>query len=184
VRARGESAGGQAPHMNVRVGGQLIGSAYVSQTSYTDLTFPFLATKGTHEIRIEFDNDYYQSGNPPQDRNLLIDSTTVECLAELPPDPPAPPSPCSNLCDNPTKFSWTGSYQGGNLGSGAVCRETTQTVYGGNCGNFAPGRQLFVNGVPMSCNNGNWSSIPAPRNGGYCIQATPGDYPWAFVTLW
>jgi hypothetical protein len=36
----------------------------------------------------------------------------------------------------------------------------------------------------MPCNAGNWPSLPAPVNGGYCAQTTPGDYPWAFLTLW
>jgi len=30
----------------------------------------------------------------------------------------------------------------------------------------------------------NWTKIPAARGGGYCVQTTTGDYPWAFVTLW
>lgn len=177
VRALGQSAGGVAPHMIVRVGGTVVGQVNVGQTTYTDFPFTFSASAGLQEIRIEFDNDFYQ---PPQDRNLWLDRLTVECASEV------PENPCAGLCEAPTSASWTsgGSYQSGNLGTAAVCREVTQPVVGGNCGNFAAGRQLLVNGVPMVCNGANWASVPATRNGGYCVQATPGNWAWAFVTLW
>jgi hypothetical protein len=92
--------------------------------------------------------------------------------------------PCDSFCANPQNVTWSGSYQSGALGTGAICRETTQPVVGGNCGNFASGRQLSVNGVQMPCNNTNWSAVPPSVNGGYCIQTTAGNYPWAFFTLW
>ncbi|HYJ07479.1 MAG TPA: choice-of-anchor Q domain-containing protein, partial [Polyangiaceae bacterium] len=97
---------------------------------------------------------------------------------------PLPESPCSSFCSNPTAISWSGSYQSGNLGTGAVCLETTQPVAGGNCGNFAAGRQLFVNGTQMPCNAGNWTSLPASVNGGYCVQVTPGGASYAYASLW
>jgi hypothetical protein len=175
VRARGQSANGVAPRMVVRVGGVVVGDLFVTATTYTDYPFTFLASGGPQEIRVEFTNDFYQ---PPQDRNLFLDKVTVECADEV------PANPCAGLCENPTSFSWSGNYQSGNLGTGAVCRETTQPVTGGNCGNFASGRQLLVNGTPQVCNGSNWSSVPAPRNGGYCVQATPGNFAWAFYTVW
>ncbi|HET7542468.1 MAG TPA: hypothetical protein VFK05_21510 [Polyangiaceae bacterium] len=92
--------------------------------------------------------------------------------------------PCANLCTNPTSFSINGSFQSGNLGTGAVCYQTTSVVHGGNCGNFVSPRTLKVNGVTESCNGGNWASIPAPVNGGYCIQTTAGNQPWAYFTAW
>jgi hypothetical protein len=92
--------------------------------------------------------------------------------------------PCDGLCNNPVTFSWDGKYQSGDLQTGAVCRETMQNVSGGNCGNFASSRTLSVNGAVMTCNNQNWTGVPAMRNGGYCIHATAGDYPWAYYTLW
>jgi hypothetical protein len=45
-------------------------------------------------------------------------------------------------------------------------------------------RTLRVNGTTMSCTGGNWSSLPAKLNGGYCIQTTAGDHPWAYFTTW
>lgn len=175
VRALGQSAAGVAPRMIVRVGGVIVGDVFVTPTTYTDFSFTFLASGGPQEIRIEFTNDFYQ---PPEDRNLWLDKVTVECADEV------PASPCAGLCENPSPVSWSGSYQSGNLGTGAICQETTQPVVGGNCGSLAPGRQLLVNGATQTCNGANWSAVPPPRNGGYCIQTTPGDWPWAFYTLW
>jgi hypothetical protein len=98
--------------------------------------------------------------------------------------PLTPSTPCAGICSNPVMFSWSGSYQSGALGTGAICRETTQAVAGGNCGNFTGGRTLSVNGTVMPCNNLNWSSLPPARNGGYCVTTTPGNQPWAFYTMW
>ena len=91
---------------------------------------------------------------------------------------------CTGLCSNPVNFSINGSYQSGNLGTGAICYQTTSTINGGNCGNFASGRTLKVNGTTETCNGGNWSSVPAKRNGGYCIQTTAGNYSYAYFTAW
>ncbi len=93
-------------------------------------------------------------------------------------------NPCDGICNNATTFSVNGSYSSGNLGTGVVCRQTKSVVHGGNCGNFVSSRSLYVNGTKMTCSYGNWSSLPASRNGGYCISTTTGDYPWAFFTLW
>jgi hypothetical protein len=76
------------------------------------------------------------------------------------------------------------NYQSGNLGTAATCHQTTANLAGGNCGNFASGRTLMVNGVTMTCNSGNWSSLPPKSNGGYCVQTTAGNHPWAYFTTW
>lgn len=96
----------------------------------------------------------------------------------------SPSTPCAGLCSNPTQFTINGSYQSGQLGTGAVCLETTSVVHGGNCGNFVSPRTLSVNGETKPCNYLNWSSVPAPRNGGYCVQTTAGSHPWAYTALW
>lgn len=90
--------------------------------------------------------------------------------------------PCTGLCTNPISFNQ--NFQSGNLGTAATCHQTTANLQGGNCGNFAAGRTLKVNGVTMTCNNGNWSSLPAKSNGGYCVQTTAGDFAWAYFTTW
>ena len=94
--------------------------------------------------------------------------------------------PCAGYCSTPTTFSFTApnSYQSGNLGTGATCQETTSVVRGGNCGNFVSPRQLFVNGVAMTCNWANWASLPPAKNGGYCVYTTSGNNSWAAFTLW
>ena len=87
------------------------------------------------------------------------------------------------MCSSPTKFSSAG-YSSGNLGAGARCFETSAALRGGVCGNFSSSRKLSVNGASVACNGGNWPSLPAKRNGGYCVQASPGDYPWAYFVTW
>jgi hypothetical protein len=69
----------------------------------------------------------------------------------------------------------------GDLGTGAVCDE----VVGGNatmiiCGNFVAPRTLTANGVAVDCVTGSIAQLPARRNGGYCIQATAGQYSYAY----
>lgn len=94
--------------------------------------------------------------------------------------------PCGGLCASPVGFSIAPykDYQSGNLGTGSVCYETTSNIVGGNCGNFVSPRTLSVNGVTKTCNYQNWSSVPAKRNGGYCIQTTSGNYPYAYFAVW
>jgi hypothetical protein len=97
---------------------------------------------------------------------------------------PELPGPCASFCSNPLIFAWGGDYQSGPLGTGTLCRETTHAVAGGNCGNFGPGRKLYLNGTSMPCDAGNWPTIPAAVDGGYCVTTTAGDYSYAFFTLW
>ena len=91
--------------------------------------------------------------------------------------------PCASLCSNPVNFTVNGSFQSGNLGTGAVCYQTTSAVHGGNCGNFVSPRTLRVNGTTEACNAGNWTSVPAAKNGGYCVQTTAGNQSFAFFTV-
>jgi hypothetical protein len=92
-------------------------------------------------------------------------------------------TPCSAFCANPTVYD-TASYQNANLGSGASCYQTTAALIGGNCGQFVAPRKLSVNGTVMSCDSGNWSGLPPKVNGGYCIQVTAGNQPWAYFGTW
>lgn len=93
-----------------------------------------------------------------------------------------PATPCASLCGSPEVFTsqW---YSGSNLGTQARCLETTAPLTGGNCGGFAGSRTLSVNGTPMTCNGQNWS-LPSKVNGGYCIQVSAGDHPWAWFSTW
>jgi hypothetical protein len=93
----------------------------------------------------------------------------------------APPAstPCGGLCQNPVTFS--GSYGASNLGTGATCHETTSNLAGGLCGGFASSRTFSVNGTPVSCSG---IAYPPKRNGGYCLQASAGNEPWAWFSVW
>ncbi|HEY5956713.1 MAG TPA: carbohydrate-binding domain-containing protein [Polyangiaceae bacterium] len=75
VRAWGMLALGVPPHMVVSIGGQVIGEANVSASTYTAYDFFYAAAAGVKEISVAFDNDYYANDG---DRNLSIDSITVE----------------------------------------------------------------------------------------------------------
>ncbi len=94
------------------------------------------------------------------------------------------PRPCADYCSNPTRFTISGSYPSGNLGSAATCHETTSPLVGGTCGNFVNPRKLLVNGVQVPCNWSNWTALPAAKNGGYCIQTTSGNQSYAAFTVW
>jgi subtilisin family serine protease len=91
-------------------------------------------------------------------------------------------TPCSGLCSSPTQFTGP-SYSSGNLGTAATCSQTTANLSGANCGQFASSRTFRVNNVLVTCNGGNFT-LPAKRNGGYCFQASAGDFPWAYYTTW
>jgi hypothetical protein len=63
-----------------------------------------------------------------------------------------------------------------------VCRETTANLAGANCGNFLAPRTFRVNNEVRTC--GGNITLPAKRNGGYCFQATAGDFAWAYFSTW
>ena len=88
-------------------------------------------------------------------------------------------NPCAGLCSSPVVFTGP-SYQSGNLGTGAICRETKASLSGGNCSNLQS-RILTVNGTTVNCNG--WA-LPAKRNGGYCVQVTAGTPDWAAFATW
>jgi len=86
-------------------------------------------------------------------------------------------SPCAGLCGNPR--SVLPATVSGDLGTAATCDE----VIGGNvaeviCGNFQPPRTFSVNGVEMDCSGAHF--LPATRNGGWCMQASAGDFSYAY----
>jgi hypothetical protein len=93
-------------------------------------------------------------------------------------------TPCTGLCESPTIVALTGATSFNNLGTEAICYETTSRLAGGNCSNFAVGRPLYVNETAEVCGPVAWASMPAQRNGGYCIYAGAGAYWYATFTLW
>lgn len=84
--------------------------------------------------------------------------------------------PCAGICDDPKLII---------IGIGAiygldqvVCHESheaTKAFTSGNCGQFTEGHDLYVNGVVVSCFDGeDWgftaTTRPPPRYGGYCFH--------------
>lgn len=96
--------------------------------------------------------------------------------------PVAASNPCAAYCSNPTVFA-SANYNSGNIGTAATCHQTTATLTAGNCGNFAAGRTLKINGTTLTCNGSNWTP-PAKVNGGYCIYSTSGNYSYAYFNTW
>jgi hypothetical protein len=89
-------------------------------------------------------------------------------------------NPCASFCSSPTVFNGA-NYSSGNLGTGAICRETTTSIGGGGRYNMA-GRSFAVNGVAMS---GDGSiTLPAKVNGGYCFQVGAGGLSYASFGTW
>ena len=88
-------------------------------------------------------------------------------------------NPCAGLCTGPILFAGP-NFQSGNLGTGATCHETRAVLHGGNCSNMQS-RVLSVNGTAMSC--AGWT-LPAARNGGYCIRTTAGSPSFASFATW
>ena len=121
-------------------------------------------------------------------RNDGLAGNETTCRGEIEPClsycQPQQATPCSGLCNNPVRFSVSdnGHFSSGNLGTGEVCFETKSTLFQGNSSNFVAPRTPTVNGRPEPL-NGNWNyPLPPQRNGGYCIQAPPGDPSFAAFT--
>jgi hypothetical protein len=72
------------------------------------------------------------------------------------------------------------NFNSGNLGTAATCPPDRREHQRRQLRQLRDGPHLPINDSLVSCTGGNWSSLPAKRNGGYCFQATAGDFPWAF----
>jgi hypothetical protein len=69
------------------------------------------------------------------------------------------------------------------LGTGATCDEVVGTgLQGLDCGNFLAPRTFTVNGMSVDCVHDAIITLPAARNGGYCMQASAGDYSYAYFS--
>jgi len=71
------------------------------------------------------------------------------------------------------------------FGTGTVCDEVVGTTISHVvCGNFVAPRTFSVNGTAIDCVVGSGGPLPAPVNGGYCMQASAGDYSYAYFTTY
>lgn len=160
---------------------EVAGQKLKETSAWTELRFdiaPFLPATGPTRIRLRLTfnaGDIYDNSTT----GFVVDDIIVYAQTQT-----TTAGPCASYCSNPTKYNGAVTYSSGNLGTAATCHESAVPIRGGNCGNFASSRRLFVNGTAMTCNWNNWSSIPQPKNGGYCIYTTPGDYSWAGFTTW
>ena len=149
--------------------------------AWQDLRFdisPLLPAAGSTKIRLQFAfnaGDIYDNSST----GFAVDDIVVYAQAQT-----VTPRPCAGYCTNPITYNGANTFQSGNLGSAATCHESAVPIRGGNCGNFANPRKLYVNGVAMPCNWANWSTIPPAKNGGYCVYTTSGNYTWAAFTTW
>jgi hypothetical protein len=120
----GVKCGAEWPHMVVTIDGQTVMSRYVEGVNQK-LEAPLSLPPGTHDVRVTFDNDYFEPANAFSsspalpltcDRNLLLDYVElVEDGGQAPPPPPAPtpppPSPSPPPPPGPVDESqilWTG----------------------------------------------------------------------------
>jgi hypothetical protein len=94
--------------------------------------------------------------------------------------------PCAGLCSNPKSIPPDAN--SGDLGTGAVCDEVvgdgSLTYKKFVCGNFVAPRTFTVNGTSFDCVTGSGGVLPAPVNGGYCMQASAGNYSYAYFTTY
>jgi hypothetical protein len=89
--------------------------------------------------------------------------------------------PCAGLCSGPTAVAPT--MNSGDLGTGATCQEVTGGALTSLvCGNFVSPRTFSVNGTAINCAAGGTFSLPAAKNGGYCMQASAGNQSYAYFT--
>ncbi|HVY40332.1 MAG TPA: peptidase, partial [Polyangia bacterium] len=90
--------------------------------------------------------------------------------------------PCAGLCSNPMAVAPNAN--SGGLGTGATCNDVIGNVTHLVCGNFVAPRTFSVNGKALDCATGGTFTLPAPVNGGFCMQAGAGNYSYAYFTTY
>ena len=67
------------------------------------------------------------------------------------------------------------------IGTAALCYQMTGATSGlFNCGNFVDPRTFSINGTSFDCVPTGEGTLPATRNGGWCIQVGAGNEAWAW----
>lgn len=93
--------------------------------------------------------------------------------------------PCAGLCSNPTSIK--PAVNSGDLGTAATCDEVVGNVTHVVFGNFVLPRTFSINGAAVtysSSNGGATVTLPAPVNGGWCMQAGAGNNSYAYFTTY
>ncbi|MEI9476672.1 MAG: carbohydrate-binding domain-containing protein [Deltaproteobacteria bacterium] len=81
VTAFGSAAAGLWPKMEIRIDQSTIDSVRVNSGTWGTYVIEGNIPAGIHKVAIAFTNDYY---NPPEDRNLYVDSLFISSSAQLP----------------------------------------------------------------------------------------------------
>ena len=81
VTAFGSAAAGLCPEMEIRIDQSPIGSVTVDSGIWETYVIEGNIPAGIHNVAIAFTNDYY---NPPEDRNLYVDTVFISLSADLP----------------------------------------------------------------------------------------------------
>jgi hypothetical protein len=69
----------------------------------------------------------------------------------------------------------------GDLGTAATCHDIDGSSGSIVCGNFQTPRTFTVNGTTtFNCAAGGTFTLPAPRNGGWCFEASAGNFSYAY----
>ena len=90
--------------------------------------------------------------------------------------------PCSGACANP--ITVPPNSNSGDLGTGATCHEVAGDTGSFVCDNFAAPRTFTVNGTMFDCVVGAGGVLPAARNGGWCVEASAGDYSYSYFATY
>jgi hypothetical protein len=69
----------------------------------------------------------------------------------------------------------------GDIGTAATCHFVDGNQGSLVCGNFASPRTFTINGTTdLNCVAGGTFALPAPRNGGWCLEASAGNFAYAY----
>jgi endoglucanase len=88
IRARGELCGTEAPRVELRVDGTVVGAVIVSTTSFANYTINAAILGGAKQIALAYTNDFRSS---TCDRNVRIDLVTFRGTKEAGTQEPPPP---------------------------------------------------------------------------------------------
>jgi hypothetical protein len=88
ITARGDSAAGIAPIMELRIDQRPVGTVTVPSITWSSYTIDADIAGGTHNVAVAFTNDYY---NPPDDRNLYVNNIAISLLSLTTTNPPLGP---------------------------------------------------------------------------------------------
>jgi hypothetical protein len=88
--------------------------------------------------------------------------------------------PCAGLCTSTNSLA--PGTKSPDLGTGAACMDVVGTsITHIVCGNFVSPRTMTINGTTtVDCVTGGGYALPAAVNGGWCFQASSGQYTYAY----